>query len=348
MPKIVFSSDQLPADLSNEARAAAWLGRFEEAFGKVEIDPIADVRFRGHIEAIPLGDAALATLGGSFAGMRRTRKAIIDDGQSNPVLIVNLSPEPFRLIQRRRESIVDPGGAVLFDPSSVGEFNVLGPSVKSLSLDLPRAAFSAAVQNADDMVGRTIEPGREPLRMLRAYADMLVKSGGTNDPTVMRTTTAHLIDLVALMLGTTRDVAQAARQGGLRAGRLNAVLAAIDTGYADPAFSLQAVARKERVSERYLRDLLHESGSGFTDRVQELRLNDAWRLLASARHAHRKVIDIALSCGFNNESYFHRSFRSRFGMTPSDARAAAAVADLAGPAAAPARSAAAHAGADRA
>ena len=330
MPKIVFSSDQLPADLSNEARTAAWLGQFEEVFGRVEIDPIADIPFRGHLEAIPLGDASLGTLGGSFAGMRRTRKTIIEDAQSNPVLVVNLAPEPFRLIQRRRESIVDPGAAVLFDPASVAEFNVFGPSVKSLSLDLPRAAFAAAVQNADDMVGRTIEAGRAPLRMLQAYADMLVKSGGTNDPTVMRTTTAHLIDLVALMLGTSRDVEHAARQGGLRAGRLNAVLAAIEAGYADPAFSLEAIARRERVSERYLRDLLHESGSGFTDRVQELRLNDAWRLLTNARHADRKVLDIALSCGFNDVSYFHRSFRARFGMTPSDARATAAASDLAG------------------
>ena len=54
------------------------------------------------------------------------------------------------------------------------------------------------------------------------------------------------------------------------------------------------------------------------------RLNAAWRLLTSVRHAHRKVIDIALSSGFNDVSYFHRSFRARFGMTPSDARAAAA------------------------
>jgi AraC-like DNA-binding protein len=58
--------------------------------------------------------------------------------------------------------------------------------------------------------------------------------------------------------------------------------------------------------------------------VLELRLQKAYRLLTDARHADRKVIDIALSCGFNDVSYFHRSFRGRFGMTPSDARAAAA------------------------
>jgi len=58
--------------------------------------------------------------------------------------------------------------------------------------------------------------------------------------------------------------------------------------------------------------------------VLELRLQKAYRLLTDARHADRKVIDIALSCGFNDLSYFHRSYRARFGMTPSDARAAAA------------------------
>jgi AraC-like DNA-binding protein len=33
------------------------------------------------------------------------------------------------------------------------------------------------------------------------------------------------------------------------------------------------------------------------------------------------MIDIAFSSGFNDVSYFHRTFRARFGMTPNDARA---------------------------
>ena len=58
-----------------------------------------------------------------------------------------------------------------------------------------------------------------------------------------------------------------------------------------------------------------------------LRLQHAYRLLTHWRHRQRKVIDIAFTAGFTDLSYFNRSFRARFGMTPSDARAMAA-ADL--------------------
>jgi AraC-like DNA-binding protein len=324
MPKITFSSDHLPAHLSSDARASAWLGLFEETFGNVEIDPMADVPFHGHIEAVPLGETSLATFTGSFATLQRTKTGIVGDGQDDPVFVVNMSSQPIQLVHRRQDTVVAAGAAILFDAGDVARFNVAGSAAKSLTLQLPRRAFSAAVKNADDVVGRPIDIGTEPLRMLKTYAHTLTTGGGVDDPATMTLVNGHLLDLVALTLGTTRDVAEAARQGGLRAGRLNAVLAAINAGFADPAFSLQTVARRERVSERSLRDLLHESGTGFTDRVLELRLHKAQRLLANARHSDRTVIDIALSCGFNDVSYFHRSFRRRFGTTPSDARAAGA------------------------
>ena len=54
--------------------------------------------------------------------------------------------------------------------------------------------------------------------------------------------------------------------------------------------------------------------------VLEQRLVRAARLLRDPRHLARKVSDIAYLAGFNDMSYFHRAFRRRFGMTPSDMR----------------------------
>jgi AraC-like DNA-binding protein len=54
--------------------------------------------------------------------------------------------------------------------------------------------------------------------------------------------------------------------------------------------------------------------------VLEQRLLRAARLLRDPLHRSRKVSDIAHVAGFNDVSYFHRTFRRRFGMTPSDMR----------------------------
>jgi AraC-like DNA-binding protein len=46
-------------------------------------------------------------------------------------------------------------------------------------------------------------------------------------------------------------------------------------------------------------------------------------MLTDSRFADRTVGSIALEVGFNDLSYFHRTFRRRFGATPSDVRATA-------------------------
>jgi AraC-like DNA-binding protein len=51
--------------------------------------------------------------------------------------------------------------------------------------------------------------------------------------------------------------------------------------------------------------------------LNELRLGKAARLLAMTT---KRISDIAFECGFNDLSYFNRSFRRRFGLTPTAAR----------------------------
>ena len=48
----------------------------------------------------------------------------------------------------------------------------------------------------------------------------------------------------------------------------------------------------------------------------ELRLQKARAMLADPRHDGLKVSDVAYACGFNDISYFNRSFRRRFGASP--------------------------------
>jgi AraC-like DNA-binding protein len=60
----------------------------------------------------------------------------------------------------------------------------------------------------------------------------------------------------------------------------------------------------------------------FSEFVLAERLARAHRLLVDSAHLGLKVSEIAYSVGFSDLSYFNRTFRLRFGMTPSDVRAA--------------------------
>ncbi len=71
---------------------------------------------------------------------------------------------------------------------------------------------------------------------------------------------------------------------------------------------------------RYVQDLLQGSGTSITDRIMALRLDKASAMLVDDRNCMLKISDVAASCGFNELSYFHRSFRRRFGASPAKYR----------------------------
>lgn len=61
------------------------------------------------------------------------------------------------------------------------------------------------------------------------------------------------------------------------------------------------------------REIKKRTGRNYTELVQEKRLNQAAYLL---RNTAMSVMDIGLSVGYDNMSYFHRIFQKQYGMTP--------------------------------
>ncbi len=105
-----------------------------------------------------------------------------------------------------------------------------------------------------------------------------------------------------------------------RAAQLRAILQEIAERAREPDFRAEDVARKLGVGGRYVRRLLEETERTFSEHKLEHRLAHARELLADPASKHLSVTDIALMSGFGDVSYFNRSFRRRFGATPSRTR----------------------------
>src|SRR5262249_36222683 len=82
------------------------------------------------------------------------------------------------------------------------------------------------------------------------------------------------------------------------------------------------IAVRHRIKPRWVQRLFESQGTTFTEYVLAQRLCRAHRLLTDPRFANHKVSTIALDSGFGDLSYFNRAFRRRYGMTPSELRAA--------------------------
>ena len=144
--------------------------------------------------------------------------------------------------------------------------------------------------------------------------------GFGSDPELTEHIGTTILDLLALTLGAGRDASAIARMRGLRAARVQEILAEIRSGFAEPTFTADAVAAKLAMSPRYVQELLQETGSTFTERVLELRLQKARGMLGRSRYNRLKVSDVAFACGFNEVSYFNRCFRRRFSASPTEYR----------------------------
>ena len=68
-----------------------------------------------------------------------------------------------------------------------------------------------------------------------------------------------------------------------------------------------------RSPEHTARVLREHSGSTPTEFVNRLRIEHAARLLCTT---DKNILETALDSGFENQGYFHRSFKARFGTTP--------------------------------
>jgi AraC-like DNA-binding protein len=88
----------------------------------------------------------------------------------------------------------------------------------------------------------------------------------------------------------------------------------------DNSLTIASVARYFGLSSKLVQRLFERAGMTFTEFVLEQRLQLARRLLSGQDSRQNKIGAIAYAAGFGDLSYFNRTYRRRFGMTPSEWR----------------------------
>ena len=167
--------------------------------------------------------------------------------------------------------------------------------------------------------GQTVPRRSEALLLLRGYVRSAERFWHGAPAEVREVVGRHLADPIALAVMAHAAIGES-QLSAVVAARTAAALDHIATHFEDPGLSLAGVARSLGVSPRYLQRLLETSGTSFTERVYDLRLEKAFAQLTQAGDGPRRISDIALEAGFSDISHFNRLFRSRFGDTPRGVR----------------------------
>jgi AraC-like DNA-binding protein len=83
------------------------------------------------------------------------------------------------------------------------------------------------------------------------------------------------------------------------------------------------VAKRQQIAPRYIHMLFEAEGTTFSECVISQRLRLAHRSLRNPQFVDYCISAIAMHVGFGDPSNFNRTFKRRFGVTPSDVRAQA-------------------------
>ena len=284
---------------------------FRELHGrdKVRVEPALGEPLR--IDATIIRAPELALLWGRRSPLRS------EFADGNDRLLINLGG-PAVATQFGREIALERGDAIAFSGADRGILTTLQTG-RITTLEFPQGALIPLLENPRRTCAHRIPNQSLPLRLLRGYIQAARMADSGHAPGLPSLAIAHLYDLAAMALGAAREAQEMAIGRGVRAARLHAIKSDI-LAHIDRDVSANALAARHRVSARYIRMLFEGDGTSISEFVREERLKRARSMLLSPRFASRKIAEVAYAVGFNDLSYFNRTFRRRFGHSPSEMR----------------------------
>jgi len=290
-----------------------WREQYARRHLNIDFEPLSDAPFHASFEPIVEG---LRTVRAAFSpGVTFRDQDLVKDGDDAFGLVISQSRD-LDITHQRRDLRVGHGDATLMQVCATGRVGSR-QNFGYIGVMIPQPEFAARGARPADAVMQRLPRRSEVLRLLRGYLRSLERSRFSGSAEGRETVRGHLIDLVALAL-TPHGTVGESTLSAVVAARLAAALDQIAASFQDPELSVATVARSQGISPRYLQRLLETSGTPFTPRLTELRLQRAFALLGEPGPG--RISDIALEAGFSDISHFNRLFRARFDDTPSGVR----------------------------
>ncbi|HXZ10103.1 MAG TPA: helix-turn-helix domain-containing protein [Paraburkholderia sp.] len=309
-----FDTDDTPVG----QRFAQWREVSSRLFLPVDVasQSIETFRYtsaRSAIDGIPIGNSMARD-----TQVKRTARHIAGS-VSYPVSLYIPTCGKLGLAQAGGERSVEPGECALVDTARAYETDVRAEFCFTW-MHIPRERLACRIGGLDLVAGRTFSLDNPYVRLaidfIRNIASVADQLSGEKAHRVAE----HALDLLATAIEDCMG-ALPSDDTVRRSAMLHHAQTYIDHHLSDAGLSLGEVAAALKVSPRYLSGLFGEAETPYRTLLRERRLERCAGDLSDPRLAFRSVTDIALSWGFVDPAHFSRTFKTRYGLSPSDYRA---------------------------
>lgn len=242
----------------------------------------------------------------------RTLVRLTCEGSGDRGVVLLRSVGQSMIVEHGRSRIEAASGDVVFLPAQNGLRIIISEGGRLDCAHLPEQAVDQHRACLDVLMLKTVPAACLPLHMLTSYAGYLLqREQQTAEDVAMMV--SHFYDFLPLLSQTLGGAAKEAAPDN----RLARIRALIDARLGDGGFSINDVAEAEGITPRAIQKLFSREGTTFSRHVLERRLERA-KAVMMASGERMSIAEVAYQCGFNDLSYFNRSFRSRYQIRPSD------------------------------
>ncbi len=287
-----------------------WNDAWASPSGGVVVDADRD-SFQGVLTTLRAGRFEIASVRSTPAVTRNSGR--LGQSRGEPIFLLQLVHSGrCRLRHNALETELEAGDLVIADARKPYGLAFDEP-LHGLSAPIPRDRFAPFADALEALAGRRMDASNGPGAVLSAFLrgawDNLAEGGAEDWPESAEEVVWDLLQAAV----------QEDPKGGRGRGRADRLRreakALVDARLYDPGFHSRQLSEALMVSPRYLQMVFAEVGATPSSFLLARRLEAAATRLRRP-DGSGSITHVALECGFNDLSYFSRTFRRRFGLPP--------------------------------
>lgn len=288
-----------------------------QSFVPLQVSSQGPDHFRGMIRAASVDEVHVTDVRATSHVVERTHELIARSDRSYFKLSLMLAGTGM-LIQDDREAVLRPGDLAVYDTDRPYSL-VFDDEFRTMVVMFPKHLLSLPPEMIGQLTAVRIS-GREGLGSM--VVPYLTQLAGNLDQ-LAGTTGARLahsaLDLVSTVF--TRELGLDDAAADPHRALVQRIRAYIDRNLASTDLGPASIASAHFISTRHLHGLFQEQGVTVSTWIRTRRLERCRRDLLDPMLADRPVAAIAARWGFVDAAHFSRTFKSTFGVSPSEYRA---------------------------
>jgi AraC-like DNA-binding protein len=206
------------------------------------------------------------------------------------------------------QTLLQQGDAMVLDNARAYRLN-MPQRFRQAVLLMPRSAWASRLSDVAPQAGQRV-PATASGRLLLAFARSLMTESAQLGEPGLSAAAMPLMDLMCAACAPTKlSAAESKSVSALRRRVLQSLRDQLTLPHLCPAL----VAQQNGISVRYLHRLFQLQGQTFMGEVTRQRMNLCERLMRAATRKSLPTSELAIRCGYADDSTFRRAFKAHFG-----------------------------------